>query len=232
MLYVGWSLAACAETPLDLVWKEGSDLPSGGGVSGHGAGGATSGGDSGGETGSDGGAASGGAPISCDEANQKYYVMRLLANDSCLQRGAPTPVGDAEGHLIELAPCTNGLEQLWTLLPQEDANAYEFRHAETGDNLDIRYASAADGTIAILFEPHPVYELYNQRFFIREEPAAGTEGELVGGPRWVAPRHVDFKCLTYVPGIEGAEVQIWTCGADQVNQRWEIEPVGCPTTQQ
>lgn len=222
-------MCACSEKPLDLIWADASDggAPSGGSDTGPDGSGAS---DVGGDTGGRAGVAGGGAIGGCD-SDENHYLVRQNQSDLCLQKGAPTTVGGAPAFRTQIARCVSSLEQLWTLLPQADADAYEFRHVETGNNLDIRFAASADGTIAILFEPHQVYELYNQRFFVRSGPAAGTEGELVGGPRWLAPRHVDSKCLTHLPdAVEDTEVQIWPCAADDPDQLWEIVPVGCPTT--
>lgn len=227
-LATAWGLAGCSEKPVDLIWAEDQGGGSLGGAKGKGpaaSGGADLGGETGGSTGEGGAGVIGG----CDSV-EDLYLVRQSQSELCLQKGATTTVGGAPAFQVQLAPCTSGIEQLWALLPQADADVYEFRHVETGYNLDIRFASSADGTVAILFEPHQLYELYNQRFFVRSGPAAGTEDELVGGPRWLAPRHVDSKCLTHLSGAaEGTEMQIWPCAAEATNQRWEIEPAGCPS---
>lgn len=220
--------AGCGEKPVDLIWAEDSSGGNLGGTNGEEP--AASGGTgAGNETGGSLGEGGQGVVDGCSAVDELYRV-RQSESDLCLQKGPTTRVGGALAFQVELAPCTSAIEQLWALLPQTDAEAYEFRHVETGYNLDIRFASSADGTIAILFEPHQLYELYNQRFFVRSGPAAGSEDELVGGPRWLAPRHVDYKCLTYLPGAaEGTVVQIWPCAADATAQRWEIEAAGCPS---
>jgi hypothetical protein len=102
------------------------------------------------------------------------------------------------------------------------------RNLDSGDNLDIRLAATADGTTAVLYEPH---HLYNQRFFVRSGPGAGTEATPTGGERWIAPRHADTKCLTALPeASSGQQVQIWPCDGLRVDQRWTFERWVCPSS--
>lgn len=206
---------ACAETPVDLLWsEEGSPVePGTGGVAGSASW------PTGGAVGQGG---QGGAPEPCTSEGEHYRLRQ--GETLCLRRGAPTTIAQDPAFFVELAPCDQSAEALWSVLPA--GPAFEVRNQDSGDNLDIRLAATGDGTTAVLYEPH---QLYNQRFFLRSGPAAGTEASPEGGERWIAPRHADTKCLTAFPEAStGQQVQLWPCEGVRADQHWVFERLACP----
>lgn len=155
--------------------------------------------------------------------DQGWYVVHHVSSATCLARGDATTVAQSPAFEVDLAPCDDSEDQAWSVLPS--AGAYELRNVATDHNLDIRLAATADGTTAVLYVPH---QLYNQRFFVREGPAPGF-APLVGGERWLAPRHAELQCLTFVPtAAPGSRLQLWPCDGARDDQKWELTELTCP----
>lgn len=211
----------CSDTPLDLIWANqpggGAPPASGGNTSEAGAGNA-SGGNAGGQ---------GGEPAQpvdpCVDEGENLFLVQEAVGNRCLRSGPETTVAGELAHTVVAAPCDGSAREVWSL--RASSGAYEFRNLAQAANLDIRLAATGDGTSAVLYVPH---QLYNQRFFVRGGASLGTELP-PGDSRLLAPRHVDSKCLTYVPGAtSGEQVQIWPCDELRGDQRWNLTPLVCP----
>lgn len=209
---------ACTDTPIDLIWAEHPTDPEPSGT-----GGATSSGGSasaGGESAAEGG--QGGAIEPCAGGGADHYQLR--SGELCLGQGDPTTIAGEPAYRVGLAPCDDSAVHVWSV--RGSGPAYEFRQIAVAHNLDVRLAATGDGTTLVLYEPH---QLYNQRFFVRSGPAPGTDAELSGGARWLAPQHVDSKCITVFPDLPpGSQVQIWPCDESWEEQKLELVPVVCP----
>lgn len=210
----------CSDTAIDLIWADppgGVSVPGSGGSNASGGGSAAggSGGAQGGET---------GQPVDpCVQEEENLFLVREAVGDQCLRSGPETTVAGELAHTVVAAPCDGGAREVWELIAS--AGAYEFRNVAVAANLDILLAATGDGTSAVLYDPH---QLYNQRFFIRSGASSGTEAP-PGEERLLAPRHVDTKCLTYVPGASsGQQVQLWPCDELRADQRWTLTPLVCP----
>jgi hypothetical protein len=130
--------------------------------------------------------------------------IRQQSSGRCLAQGAATTIGDNPAFEITLADCAAQAAQRFALM-DAGPGIFEMRNVATNLNVDIQFAETADGTPAVLYAPH---QLYNQRFrFISLS---------VGNA--IAPRHVMGKCLSE----RGTRVEIWPCTPGDATQRWEI----------
>ena len=159
----------------------------------------------------------------CVDEGENVYLIREAVGERCLRSGPETSVAGELAHTVVAATCNGSAREAWEL--RASAGAYEIRNLAVAANLDIRLAATGDGTPAVLYVPH---QLYNQRFFVRSGATLGTEAP-PGESRLLAPRHVDTKCLTYVPGASGGDqVQVWPCDELRADQRWNLTPLVCP----
>jgi hypothetical protein len=142
--------------------------------------------------------AAGAAALDCaqtlDTALPGVVTIATRESGQCLAQGASTTVANEPAFEVILAECAASLPQRWRLI-DAGLGSFELRNLASDDNLDIQFAATTDGTPAVLFEPH---QLYNQRFLF---------GPRADGSVSLSPRHATLMCLQQV----GGRVQIWSC---------------------
>ncbi len=197
-----WALLAvscclgCSETPIDVV--RALELDAGDVQSEQ-------------DAGLDGAAYSGCTATSgTAEVGPGLVRIRQRSSELCLGRAGPITIAGDPAFDVALAVCSDDL-QSWRLIAADFA-LFNARHVSTEYNLDIKFAATSDGTPAVLYPPH---QLYNQRFAF--DPR--DDGALS-----IAPRNVPAKCLTQV----GLEAQIFPCEPADPAQAWELLTVPCP----
>ncbi len=147
----------------------------------------------------------GAAAVDCaetlDAAVAGVVTIETSESGQCLAQGPSTMVANEPAFEVILAECNASLPQRWRLI-DAGLGSFELRNLASDDNLDIQFAATTDGTPAVLFEPH---QLYNQRFLF---------GPRADGSVSLSPRHATLKCLQQV----GGGVQIWSCDGGEPAQ--------------
>lgn len=149
-------------------------------------------------------------PETCtSELDPDLETTRLVleASGQCVGAGAATTLGNDPAYLMEVGTCDGSGAQLWTLMLDE-TGLLEVRNEMTNFNLDVRFASSEDGTPAILYRAH---QLYNQRFLQR--PTASGESYRLEA------RHAADKCLSYRVG----RIELWPCDPTADDQLFRTE---------
>ncbi len=217
LLPLALGLPACSETPYDLIGDPAAFATTGGSkgdgdgdgdgdgepakTGGTGAGGSSTGGF--GQGGEDSGFSSPGCEAARDP---RLTVERIVSVPSgfCIAQGGPILLASQPGFEAVLQECDALRWQHWTMLAGEQGYL-EIQNENARMNLDVKYAATDDGTPAVLFAPHL---LYNQLFSLR--PVTTDTFQL-------APRHVPGKCLE----ARGTELEIWPCDNTKLEQTFQ-----------
>jgi len=215
----GALLLACTETPYSFFPIVAPPAGTGGVASG----GATSGGgpSASGGVGATGGSASGGtigqagAPPTDDCVSVvdpvRTTIQLKAPSGLCVTAGSYAPLLGEVSYAVVMQECAGQLGQRWTLEEME-YGALVFANEAVRLNLDVRFAASDDGTPAVLFTPH---RLYNQRF-------VQLSGE--GGTFKLSPLHTPEKCLSE----RGVGLELWPCEPTLTDQTFEI--IACDAT--
>jgi hypothetical protein len=191
-------LAACGETPLDVI----TAIPG-----------------SGGNAGLDGGSGSlGDAPLEagapCEALPMPIagrYRVQQATSLRCLRAGEPTVLMGNPGYRVALdESCSSDPAGVWDLIvagPQR----YQFQNVGVDMNLDIQFAATSNGTPAVLYAPTM---LRNQQFIFRSLGSSRFE---------LAAAHAFAQCLAErVP-----QPEIWPCNPNDTTMIWQLIPERC-----
>jgi len=210
---------ACTETPYSFFPLP-APTPGTGGTVATGGGTVTGGASSGGSPAA-GGAESGGSlgqggdqPMTdCTSmADPTRTTIQLRASSGrCVSAGDYAPLLGEVSFAVVMRECAGELGQLWTLEEME-YGALVFANELVTLNLDVRFAASDDGTPAVLFTQH---RLYNQRF-VQLSQEAGTFK--------LSPLHTPDKCMSE----RGAGLELWPCETAVTDQTFEI--IACDAT--
>jgi len=207
-------LLACTETPYSFFQlppgsSTGGSVATGGDALGSGGAGASGG------TGATGGLSSGGSlglggepgVEACESVVDptRTTIQLRTASGLCVTTGDYAPLLGEDAFAVVLRACKGEVGQRWTLEEME-YGAIVFTSEAVLLNLDVRFAASDDGTPAVLYTPH---RLYNQRF-VELSAEAGTFK--------LQPLHTPTKCLSErTSGLE-----LWPCDPDGTDQVFEI----------
>lgn len=209
---------ACTETPYSFFQQPppvgsggleatgGAPAASGGTSSGSGGSGGVVG--SGG-LGSGGSLGLGGAPAgdACESSvDPTRTAIQLRASSGlCVSVGGYAPLLGEEAFAVVLRECVGAVSQRWTLEEMEYGSLV-FSSENVQLNLDVRFAASEDGTPAVLYTPH---RLYNQRFVPLSEE---------GGSFKLSPLHTPDKCMSE----RAAGLELWPCDPAATDQTFDI----------
>lgn len=210
----GALLLGCTETPYSffpiIAPPAGSGGDPSGGATGSGGSGSSSGGmpasggaDSGGSIGQGGEAPTDECQSAVDPA--RTTVQLRAASGLCVTAGSYAPLLGEAAFAVVLLPCAGELGQRWTI-EQMEYGAIVFANEAVILNLDVRFAASDDGTPAVLYTQH---RLYNQRF-VQLSQEAGTFK--------LSPLHTPDKCMSE----RGAGLELWPCDDAVADQTFEI----------
>lgn len=205
-------LSACTETPYSFFPVSSPPPGTGGTVASGGA--AAVGGASGGTLAA-GGSPSGGmvgqagaAPtddcVSVVDSAQTTIQLKAPSG-LCVTAGSYAPLLGEVSYAVVMQECAGQLGQRWTIEEME-YGALVFANEAVRLNLDVRFAASDDGTPAVLFTQH---KLYNQRFV----QLAGQAGTFK-----LSPLHTPDKCLSE----RGVGLELWPCDPAVTDQLFEV----------
>lgn len=202
----------CTETPYSFFPITAPPSGSGGAATGGGAGsggalsasgGAAGGSDSGGSLGQGGEGPTDACTSVVDAA--RTTVQLRAASGSCVSAGGYAPLLGEVSFAVVMQDCAGNLGQRWTIEEME-YGAIVFANEAVVLNLDVQFAASDDGTPAVLFTQH---RLYNQRFVQLSQP---------GGTFKLSPLHTPDKCMSE----RGAGLELWPCDDAATDQTFEI----------
>lgn len=211
-LALGWLALGCTETPYSFFPLGPPAAGVGGGVGtggGAGSGGevAASGGtgavDSGGSLGQGGEAPMDDCTSVVDTS--RTAVLLRTAGGLCVSAGSYAPLLGEVSFAVVLQECTGRLAQRWTIEEME-YGAKVFVNEAVVLNLDVQFAASDDGTPAVLYTRH---RLYNQRF------VELSQGD---GTFKLSPLHTPDKCMSE----RAAGLQLWPCDEASTTQTFEV----------
>lgn len=129
----------------------------------------------------------------------------------CLSRGVAQSLMGNPGFVVDLVPCDDAVERLWTV-SQDDAQALRFENVSSGFNLDVRFADSEAGTPFVLYGAHG---LYNQRYLSLP---------LDDGRIQLSPRHARNMCAE----ARSLGVELQPCDETQPAQFFKLIECGAP----
>lgn len=138
------------------------------------------------------------------DASRSAVLLRA-ASGLCVSAGSYAPLLGEVSFAVVLQECTGRLGQRWTIEEME-YGAKVFVNEAVVLNLDVQFAASDDGTQAVLFTRH---RLYNQRF------VQLTESD---GSFKLSPLHTPDKCMSE----RGAGLQLWPCDDASTTQTFEV----------